>query len=114
MVLSPGDKVHIITRRTFPEDVRRHFLGEVSAAEGAVVRATGYIFVYESFDEKFVRRPETRTRIFNCGESGLIVNVLPPDTSLDRVEYIITEENRLVATDRRAFRLDINEFSDRR
>lgn len=114
MIFSPGDKVHIITRRHFPDEVRRHFVGEVAAAEGAVIRATGYAFVYESFDEKFARRPEIRTRVFNCGESGFIVNILPPGTELDRVEYIVTADNRLLATDGRAFRLDINEFSDRR
>jgi hypothetical protein len=114
LILSPGDKVHIITRRQFPEDIRRHFVGEVAAVQGALIRVMGYVFVYEPFDEKFAGRPEIRMRVFNCGESGLIVNILPPGTELDRVVYTVSDDNRLVATDGRDFRLDINEFSDRR
>ena len=34
MVLQSGEKVHIVTRRMFDGDLRRHFAGEVKAVAG--------------------------------------------------------------------------------
>jgi len=30
MVLTAGDKVHVVLRRGFESDIRRHFVGEVT------------------------------------------------------------------------------------
>ena len=42
-----GDKLHIITRRRFENDVRRHFVGEVTAIFGELQEIRGYAFVFE-------------------------------------------------------------------
>ena len=44
-ILSPGDKIHVMHRRRFEKDVRRHFVGEVKGYEQGVARASGYVFV---------------------------------------------------------------------
>ena len=36
MIISIGEKLHILIRRRFEEDIRRHFAGVVSAAEGYI------------------------------------------------------------------------------
>jgi hypothetical protein len=36
-----GDKVHIITRRRFESDMRRHFVGEVIGISGELCRLRG-------------------------------------------------------------------------
>lgn len=38
MIIERGEKVHIITRRLFESDLRRHFVGEVLDSEGSVAR----------------------------------------------------------------------------
>jgi hypothetical protein len=45
MVLTEGEKVHVITRRLFDNDLRRHFVGEVKAVSDVAVRLEGYAFV---------------------------------------------------------------------
>ena len=44
MIVSKGEKVHVIMRRFFDEAVRRHFVGEIKEADGAIVRLEGYVF----------------------------------------------------------------------
>ena len=54
MIISVGEKLHIILRRQFEGDVRRHFLGTVEAHEGAVIRAKGYTFIYNRAKTRFI------------------------------------------------------------
>ena len=44
-VIDVGDKVHIITRRLFEDDIRRHFVGEVTRVSGELQEVQGYTFV---------------------------------------------------------------------
>ena len=46
MIVKPGDKIHVMSRRNFDNDLRRHFVGEVTQASDVAVLATGYVFVY--------------------------------------------------------------------
>ena len=108
-VIERGDKLHIITRRMFPDDVRRHLVGEVTASAGVVVEIQGYSFVFSSGRNEYRRRPELRTRICSLGDAGLIVSKLPRNVDLGSLEYRIVDE-RLVVTDMAGFSLDINEF----
>lgn len=108
-VVSRGDKLHIITRRLFEDDVRRHFLGEVMVASGSLCEIRGYTFVFHAGTNEYVRRPEIRTRIYSLADAGHIVNKLPREVDIAALEYRVVE-NRLVVTDTRGFTLDINEF----
>ena len=55
MVVEPGEKLFIVTRRLFEGDLRRHFVGEVKAATESTVRLEGYTFVFDAGIGKFVR-----------------------------------------------------------
>ena len=44
MILQPGEKVHVVERRSFDTDIRRHFVGAVEDVDISAFRATGYAF----------------------------------------------------------------------
>ena len=108
-VIEAGEKVHIITRRTYKEDLRRHFAGVVLAVSDIAMRVQGYVFVFNPATLEYKRRPEVRTRVFPIADSGLITIVLPPSVNIDRLHYH-TYDNRLMITDGSGYTLDVNEF----
>ena len=109
MIIEVGEKIHVITRRNFTDDLRRHFVGVVQAIAGDTVRLQGYTFVFNPNALEYRRRPELRTRIFGLADSQLIVNVLPNEVKIESFQYV-KWDGRLVVTDGSAFSLDINEF----
>jgi hypothetical protein len=110
-VLKPGEKIHVITRRLFEGDIRRHFAGEVVAANESIARVKGYAYVFYPGPNEYVRRPELRERIIALADAGNVINVMPESVNLEELVYRPSEQNRLVVTDNRSFHLDINEFS---
>jgi hypothetical protein len=108
-----GDKFHIITRRRFESDLRRHFAGEVVAVTGEHQMLRGYTFVFESGKNEFTKRPEIRTRLFDLGQEGFIVNKLPTQVDIPSLRYCVIDKH-LVMTDDDTFVLDINEFGGAR
>ena len=108
-ILKPGEVIHVITRRLFADDLRRHFAGTVMQVSDYLVRAKGYTFVFNPNACEYRKRPELRTRIFSLIDAGIIFNVLPIETNVDELEYKIVDE-RLVVTDHVSTALDINEF----
>ena len=111
-VIENGDKLHIMTRRLFEEDVRRHFAGEVTAVSGYLVELRGYTFVFNTSVNEYRKLPAIRTRVFSLGDSGHIVNKMPRDLDLDSIFYRVIE-HQLVVTDGQSFSLAINEFGVR-
>lgn len=108
-VLEAGEKVHIITRRNFREDLRRHFAGIVTAVSGGQMRVEGHVFVFNEVSLEYRRRPELRVRLFGLLDNQIITNILPPETRLEALRYVMID-GRLVITDGAGFRLDVNEF----
>jgi hypothetical protein len=113
MTADVGEYVHVIERRRFDSDLRRHFFGRVERVEGSSMRVTGYTFVYDSGATKYVRSSEQRTRVIALSSSGLVINIAPADTVIDEVRYE-DRNGRLTATDGGSFSLDINEFGRNR
>ena len=108
-VLAVGDKLHVMTRRLFAEDIHPHFVGEISAVAGPLFRAHGYSFVFDSGTNSYVKHPEARTRLFSLSDAGHIINVIPQEVDLNSLQYRIVA-GRLAITDSRGFSLEINEF----
>ena len=108
-VVEVGDKLHIITRRLFEGDPRRHFAGEVTVVSGDLQEVRGYTFVFNRATNEYKKRPELRTRIFSLGQADFIVNKIPREVAIESLEYRI-KDKRLVIADGRGFFLDINEF----
>jgi hypothetical protein len=108
-VLAVGDKLHIMTRRLFADDVHPHFVGGIIAVADALFRAHGYSFVFDSGTNSYVKHPEARTRLFSLSDAGHIINVIPREVDVDSLQYHIVA-GRLAITDNRRFSLEINEF----
>ena len=108
-VLVVGDKLHIMTRRLFADDVHPHFVGEISAVAGPLFRAQGYSFVFDSGTNSYVKHPEARTRLFSLSDAGHVINVIPREVDLNSLQYR-TVAGRLAISDNRGFSLEINEF----
>ena len=112
-VVETGDKLHIMTRRLFEDDLRRHFVGEVISSTDSLVEVRGYTFILDSGTNEYTRLPGERTRLFSLGEAGHIVNKIPKDVELSAISYQ-NRDNRLVVTDGGSFSLAINEFGSGR
>jgi hypothetical protein len=110
MVINKGEKIHVITRRRFEGDLRRHFAGEVLETHGTTVRAEGYVFVFVSLKNSFIRRAEKRIRIFDLSDSGYIVNILPMQVRIENLVYQQSSQKHLVLSDNKTFNMEINEF----
>lgn len=110
MLIEIGEQVHIATRRLFDENIRRHFVGKVIAAEGVVVRLEGYSFIYDAHKNQYLKSHEVRTSIFDLAESGYIVNIIPSDIDIEKLAYKTVDREHLVITDGESFSLGINEF----
>lgn len=106
-VLSRGDKVFIVERRLFDQDLRRHFVGEVEACTDIGFRAVGYPFFYHPTAQSYVRKPKPRTRVFPFN-GNIIINVLPRDCDVESVNYVATEIGTTL-TDRKSFEMDVSD-----
>jgi hypothetical protein len=109
MILNVGEKVHIIERRLFREDAKRHFIGEVIGCTENSFRVTGYDWTIEAM-RGFVRKPEKRERIMVFNE-GYIINIIPDEVNIEDIHYIVTAQQYHVVTDGKNFSLDITEFT---
>jgi hypothetical protein len=114
MLLRKGEKIHVVERRRFDTDLRRHFIGEIIEIAESGVRVCGYTFVFDLGKNEYLRKPEFRTRIISLFDSDNIVNVLPENAKIEKAVYTLSKENNLTVTDRETFSLDINEFRARR
>lgn len=108
-ILKAGEKIHVILRRRFDKDVRRHFAGEVDYYENGLTRATGYVFVIDDLAKHlFTKRPDKRTKVFPLTDGELIVNVLPPSVNIDSVHYELRDKTLLVTDG--DWKMDVKEF----
>lgn len=112
-VVGIGDKLHIMSRRFFEEDLRRHFIGEVTGASDSLIEVRGYTFIFQTGVNEYRRLPEERTRIFSLGESGYVVNKIPKNVEVGSVVYRVIDKH-LVVSDGGSFSLPINEFGPSR
>lgn len=110
MILAPGEKVHMVERRYFADDVRRHVAGEVLDCTDHAIRLRGHVWVFDSAQGRFVQKPAIRERVV-CMGSRLIINVLPPEADLEAIRYIADPLKGLQVTDEKSFSLEITEFT---
>jgi hypothetical protein len=109
-VLCPGEKIHVINRRNFDKDARRHFVGVVESYEGGIARASGYVFVVDDLNKHmFVKRPELRIKLIPISVGAVIVNVIPESTDIEQVHYEL-KDGGLHVTDGQSWGMDIKEF----
>jgi hypothetical protein len=110
LVLSKGEKILVIRRRLFEEDIRRHFVGEVEEVSPELVRLNGYAFIFDDTDKEFKRRSKLQTNIFSLVDAGIAVIVLPEEIDLEAIRYTINDKGQRVLTDGNSFYLQVSEF----
>jgi len=110
MILDAGEKVHIVERRLFMEDLRRHFVGQIIKCTENTVRLKGYAWVFDGVKGEFVCKPELRERVI-CLSERLTINVIPAEVNLYEIKYEVVPKKGLVVTDGKKFSLEITEFT---
>ena len=110
MILTQGEKVHIIHRRQYEKDHHRHFAGVVEAYEGGVARVTGNVYTVDPVKFTFLRRAETRTRLVAIASGDVLVNVLPASVKIDKITYK-QQRNAVRVTDGSDWYLDLSEYT---
>lgn len=108
-VVRIGEKLHVMARRLFEEDIRRHFAGEVTAVSGALVELRGFTFILDGGTNEFRRLSGERRRIFTVGDAGYVVNKIPSGVNLEALSYRVVDRQTVI-TDGASFSLPINEF----
>ncbi len=103
-----GEKIHLIERRQFKEDVRRHFAGTVRAVALGAIRVEGFTFIVSPVGLEVRRLLGKRTRIFGIYDSGYIINILPDEVDIENLSYE-ARSARLVISDGLKFSLEVNE-----
>ena len=108
-----GTRIHVVERRLFEGDLRRHFVGEVTDVGPTVLIARGYAFVFDPNRDRWERLPDQRSRVVPLVDGRLLVRILPSTVDVAQVRYEV-RERRLVVTDGDALELDVSEFGVRR
>lgn len=110
MILDIGEKVLVVDRAYFREDLRRHFIGEVKKCTENAIRANGYTYVWDQEKGIFVRKPEHRERVIFPDEASTIF-VIPSEVDIEEVHYETEQRMGLVVTDGKKFNLEMSEFT---
>ena len=109
-LLNPGEKIHVMHRRRFEKDVRRHFVGKVESYEQGIARASGYVFVIDDLSKHlFVKRPDCRIKLVPISTGDVIVNIIPETVDIERVHYELYDRS-LRVTDGSDWSMDVKEF----
>lgn len=109
-VFKTGEKVHIVEKRLFVDDVRRHFVGEVISFSSNAIRVKGYVWIYLPKEGKYIRRPNVRERVLILGDR-IILNILPQDIDVKLITYNCENSKRHLIVDNKKFVMDISEFA---
>jgi hypothetical protein len=108
MILKQGEKIHVVHRRYFEKETRRHFVGIVEGYEGGVARVVGHVYSLDRTEGTFERRPEERIRIISLSSGDLFVNVIPDFVDLHKIHYKQVKKAVRV-TDGSSWYLDLSE-----
>lgn len=109
MILEKDQKVFIVERKYFKEDIRRFFCGEVIRCSENLLIAKGYVWLMSHNLNQIVKKPELRERIF-CFSNRLAINVIPRDVDLNLIHYSFDEKRGHLMPDGKDFSLNIDEF----
>jgi hypothetical protein len=113
VIFDIGQKVHIIERRYFNEDLRRHFVGAVVKSTENAIWVNGHAWIFDTMKGEFVQRPEKRERVIYPSDRS-IINIISKEVDLDEIKYVTKPEIGLVVTDGKQYSLNINEFGVKR
>jgi len=87
MLLTHGEKVHVMHRSFSEKPAGRTLVGMVELCEAGVARIRGRIYVVDPTTGKMKRQPEIVTRFISLVNGEHIVTPLPEEVVLDQLSY---------------------------
>ena len=108
MIPSVGEKVLIIDRKLFAEDIQRHYVGEITKTSENALKVRGQVWIRDQI-KGFVSKTGNRERLVYPSDRT-IINIIPEYVNLSEIKYV-HEGVTTVVTDGKNFTLDITEFA---
>lgn len=108
MLLKRGDKVHVLIRRRFEKDIRRHMIGLVEDTSENSILVEGRKAIYNGATANYSILEDTTLQVVPIIDSGIILTVMPEEVELGDL-YYETSPGSTVLTDGKNYRLRINE-----
>ncbi len=102
-----NDRILVIDRKHFRDDVTNMFVGVVEEYEEGIVRMRGYAYHIHPYEMGTERRAEERVRLVALS-SGDVVYVLPRDLNVSQIQ-IRRSPKSLVLTDGQSFTMDLTD-----
>lgn len=103
-----NDRILVVGRRLFRDDVTNMFVGVVEDYEEGSVRVRGYAYNINPYELGTEKRAEERVRIVSLN-SGDIIYVLPRELNVGQTQ-IKRSPKSLVLTDGQSFTMDLTDF----
>ena len=102
-----NDRILVVDRKLFRDDVTNMFVGVVEDYEEGFVRLRGYAYHIHPYEMGTERRAEERVRLVSL-YSGDVVYVLPRDLNVAQIQ-IRRSPKSLILTDGEAFTMDLTD-----
>lgn len=87
MLFNTGDKVHVLVRRNFDGDVRRHLIGMVERSSEHAILVQGRKAVYDNSSANYDILSEINSQVVSLVDSGVIITHIPEHVKLDELYY---------------------------
>ncbi|HLH77000.1 MAG TPA: hypothetical protein VKV28_09375 [Candidatus Binataceae bacterium] len=107
----PNDRLLIIDRKLFRDDLTRFFVGVVEDCEEGVVRMHGYSYHINPYQMGSEKRVDERTRIVSLHGTDLCY-VLPRELNIAQVAVTHTTKS-VILSDGQAWSLDLTDYMTR-
>jgi len=105
--LLSNDRVLVVDRKLFRDDVTNMFVGVVEDYEDGFVRARGYAYHIHPYEMGTERRAEERMRVFSL-YSGDVIYLLPHNLDIAQIQIKRTPKT-LILTDGQSFQMDLTD-----
>ncbi len=108
MIPTVGEKVLIIDRKLFAEDIQRHYIGEITKTSENALKVKAHVWIRDQV-KGFVRKTGNRERLVYPSDRT-IINIIPENVNLNEIKYVHAGATTVV-TDEKNFTLDVTEFA---
>jgi hypothetical protein len=102
-----NDRVLVVDRKHFRDDVTNMFVGVVEDYEDGFVRARGYAYHIHPYEMGNERRAEERVRVFSLN-SGDVIYLLPRELNIGQIQ-IKRAPKTLILADGQSFTMDLTD-----
>jgi hypothetical protein len=102
-----NDRILVVDRKLFRDDVTNMFVGIVEDYEEGFVRARGYAYHIHPYEMGTEKRAEERIRVVSLS-AGDVIYVLPRELNVGQIQ-IKRSPKSLILTDGQSFQMDLTD-----